>query len=257
MRGTCAVCQVCYYSCPRIELPLADVERRVFGRERTPEEAILGINIGRYSAKAKDPELLTAAQDGGAGTALVLYAFDQKIIAYAVVSGYSFKDPYRPEPQIASTREDLIKTAGSRYTPGGQVGGLGEIAIPNRGSTNSQEERLAILGLPCELQGMWRMTTHWIATPKLAKTFEQNNPMVKTTFFASLGVAIQCVVILHMPCNSHGNPTTANLSSCEFVLPRLGMAISPRPPTWPPGVYLDPAVLIRSSLVLAICGSGR
>jgi len=169
MRGTCAVCQVCYYSCPRIELPLADVERRVFGRERTPEEAILGINIGRYSAKAKDPELLRAAQDGGAGTALLLYALDQKIIDYAVVSGYSFKDPYRPEPQIASTREDLIKTAGSRYTPGGQVGGLGEIAIPNRGSTNSQEERLAVVGLPCELQGMWRMTTHWIATPKLAK----------------------------------------------------------------------------------------
>src|SRR5436309_199835 len=169
IRGTCAVCQVCYYSCPRIELPLADVERRVFGRERTPEEAILGINIGRYSAMAKDPELHRAAQDGGAGTALLLYALDQKIIDYAVVSGYSFKDPYRPEPQIASTREDLIKTAGSRYTPGGQVGGLGEIAIPNRGSTNSQEERLAVVGLPCELQGMWRMTTHWIATPKLAK----------------------------------------------------------------------------------------
>src|SRR5881397_2232063 len=168
MRGTCAVCQVCYYSCPRIELPLADVERRVFGRERTPEEAILGINIGRYSAMAKDPELHKAAQDGGAGTALLLYALDQKIIDYAVVSGYSFKDPYRPEPQIASTREDLIKTAGSRYTPGGQVGGLGEIAIPNRGSTNSQEERLAVVGLPCELQSMWRMTTHWIATPKLA-----------------------------------------------------------------------------------------
>ena len=169
MRGTCAVCQVCYYSCPRIELPLSDVERRVFGRERRPEEAILGINIGRYSAMAKDPELHKAAQDGGAGTALLLYALDQKIIDYAVVSGYSFKDPYRPEPQIASTREDLIKTAGSRYTPGGQVGGLGEIAIPNRGSTNSQEERLAVVGLPCELQGMWRMSTHWIATPKLAK----------------------------------------------------------------------------------------
>lgn len=169
MRGTCAVCQVCYYSCPRIELPLSDVERRIFGRERTPEEAILGINIGRYSAMAKDPEIRKAAQDGGAGTALLLYALEHKIIDYAVVSGYSFKDPYRPEPQIASTREDLIKTAGSRYTPGGQVGGLGEIAIPNRGSTNSQEEKLAVVGLPCELQGMWRMNTHWIATPKLAK----------------------------------------------------------------------------------------
>src|SRR5437870_11581163 len=57
-RGTCAVCQVCYYSCPRIELPLSDVDRRGFGRERTAEEASLGINIGRYSANATDPELI-------------------------------------------------------------------------------------------------------------------------------------------------------------------------------------------------------
>lgn len=169
MRGTCAVCQVCYYSCPRIELPLADIEQRVFGRSRQPDEAILGINIGRYSAAAKDPDVRKAGQDGGVGTALLLYAIEQKIIDYAVVSGYSFKDPYRPEPQIANTREDLIKSAGSRYTPGGQVGGMSEIAIPNRGSTHSQEERLAFVGLPCELQGMWRMNTHWIATPKLAK----------------------------------------------------------------------------------------
>lgn len=169
MRGTCAVCQVCYYSCPRIELPLADVEHRVFGRSRNPDEAILGINIGRYSAIAKDPDIHKAGQDGGVVTALLLYAIEQKIIDYSVVSGFSFKDPYRPEPQIAHTREELVKAAGSRYTPGGQVGGMSEIAIPNRGSTHSQEERLAFVGLPCELQGMWRMNTHWIATPKLAK----------------------------------------------------------------------------------------
>src|SRR5207245_3311729 len=65
MRGTCAVCQVCYYSCLRIELPLADVERRVFGRERTPEEAILGLNIGGYSAIAKDTEHHKATHDTG------------------------------------------------------------------------------------------------------------------------------------------------------------------------------------------------
>src|SRR5256885_7286686 len=38
MRGTCAACQVCYYSCPRIELPVAEIEHRIFGRERTADE---------------------------------------------------------------------------------------------------------------------------------------------------------------------------------------------------------------------------
>ena len=169
MRGTCAACQVCYYSCPRIELPVAEVEQRVFGRSRTPEEAILGIHIGTYSVRAKDPQVLMRAQDGGATTAFLLYALEQKLIDYALVSGFSAYDPWRPEPQMARTREELLNSAGSRYTPGGQVGGLGEIAIPNRSGINSMEDRIAVVGLPCELQGMWRMNTHWIATPKLAK----------------------------------------------------------------------------------------
>ena len=169
MRGTCAACQVCYYSCPRIELPLAEVEQRVFGRSRTPEEAILGVYIGAYSVRAKDPEVQKVAQDGGAGTAFLLYALERNIIDYALVSGFSFYDPWRPEPQAARNREALLKSAGSRYTPGGQVGGLAEIAIPNRAGVNFQEDRIAVVGLPCELQGMWRMNTHWIATPKLAR----------------------------------------------------------------------------------------
>ncbi len=169
MRGTCAACQVCYYSCPRIELPLFEVEERVFGRARRPEEAILGIHIGAYSVRAKDPEVLKRAQDGGAGTAFLLYALDNKLVDYALVSGFSAYDPWRPEPRAARTREELLESAGSRYTPGGQVGGLADVAIPNRGGVNFDEDRMAVVGLPCELQGMWRMNTHWIATPKLAR----------------------------------------------------------------------------------------
>src|SRR2546428_11904974 len=169
MRGTCAACQVCYYSCPRIELPLSEVEERVFGRARRPEEAILGIHIGAYSVRAKDPEVLKKAQDGGAGTAFLLYALDHKLVDYALVSGFSAYDPWRPEPRAARTREDLLESAGSRYTTGGQVGGLADVAIPNRGGVNFEEDKIAVVGLPCELQGMWRMNTHWIATPKLAR----------------------------------------------------------------------------------------
>jgi coenzyme F420 hydrogenase subunit beta len=169
MRGTCAACQVCYYSCPRIELPVAEIEQQVFGRSRTAEEAILGIHVGAYSVKSKDPDVVKRAQDGGAVTSLLLYALDRKIIDYAVNSGLTSGKPWRPEPQIARTKEDLLNHAGSRYTPGGQVGGLAEVAIPNRSVVNFQEERIALVGLPCELQGSWRMGTHWIAAPKLAR----------------------------------------------------------------------------------------
>src|SRR5207253_10793705 len=83
---TSAACQVCYYSCPRIELPLAEIEQQVFGRSRTAEEAILGIHVGSYSVKSKDPDVVKRAQDGGAVTSLLLYALDRKIIDYVVNS---------------------------------------------------------------------------------------------------------------------------------------------------------------------------
>lgn len=169
MRGTCAACQVCYYSCPRIELPVAEIERQVFGRERSAEETILGIHIGNYSIRAKDQDILKRAQDGGAVSALMLYALDQKIIDYALVSGFSSKDPWKPFPKVARSKEELIENAGSQYTPGGQIGGMAEIAVPNRSVVNFQEERLALVGLPCELQGFWRMNSHWIAAPKLGR----------------------------------------------------------------------------------------
>src|SRR3989475_1131607 len=169
MRGTCAACQVCYYSCPRIELPVAEIERRVFGRERTADEAILGVHIGSYSVRAKDPEIVANAQDGGAVSALMLYALEKKIIDYALVSGFTSREPWKPAPKVARTRKELIDNAGSEYTPGGQIGGMAEIAVPNRSVVNFQEERLALVGLPCELQGFWRMNTHWIAAPKLGR----------------------------------------------------------------------------------------
>ncbi len=169
MRGTCAACQVCYYSCPRIELPVGEIEQRVFGRARTPAEAMLGIHIGAYSVRARDPEITGRAQDGGAVSALLQYSLEKKIIDYAMVSGYSSKDPWKPFPKIARNKKELVENAGSEYTPGGQVGGLAEIAVPNRSVVTFQEERLALVGLPCELQGFWRMNTHWIAAPKLGR----------------------------------------------------------------------------------------
>src|SRR5919108_4424645 len=123
MRGTCAACQVCYYSCPRIELPVAEIERRIFGRERTAEETILGIHIGSYSIRAKDQDILKRAQDGGAVSALMLYALENKIIDYALVSGCTSQDPWKPGPRVARTRQELLDNAGSQYSPGGQVGG--------------------------------------------------------------------------------------------------------------------------------------
>src|SRR5438093_12359558 len=100
MRGTCAACQVCYYSCPRIELPVAEIERRVFGRERTADEAIVGVQIGSYSVRAKDTEIVANAQDGGAVSALMLYALEKRIIDYGLVLDFTSRERWKLAPNV-------------------------------------------------------------------------------------------------------------------------------------------------------------
>src|SRR6266566_4667105 len=80
------------------------IRLKVFGRERTADEAILGVHIGSYSVRAKDPEIVANAQDGGAVSALMLYALEKKIIDYALVSGFTSREPWKPAPKVARTR---------------------------------------------------------------------------------------------------------------------------------------------------------
>src|SRR6266849_5124646 len=77
MRGTCAACQVCYYSCPRIELPIAEIEQRIFGRERTADEAILGVHIGSYSVSQGSGNCCECARWGGSQRADALRAGEE------------------------------------------------------------------------------------------------------------------------------------------------------------------------------------
>jgi coenzyme F420 hydrogenase subunit beta len=68
--------------------------------------------------------------------------------------------PMKAVPRIGSTIQDIVDTAGSKYTHGGVLGGLSDAAasLPNG--------RIGLVALPCELQGLWRMHTSLQATYK-------------------------------------------------------------------------------------------
>lgn len=169
IRGPCAACQVCYYSCPRLELPLDEIETGLFGRPHTPDEETLGIYRAAYSARATDEEVWRAGQDGGTVTALLRHALDIGMVDCVVASNFTKTSsvfalgrgvPLKPVPITATTASELVAAAGSKYTPGGTLGGLTDAAasFPNG--------RIAIVALPCELQGLRRMYTALQATVK-------------------------------------------------------------------------------------------
>ncbi len=160
--GPCAACQVCYYSCPRLELPLDEIEQMIFGRTRTVEEQTFGICKSIYSARAVDDKFLRVGQDGGTSIALLAHALEVRLIDCFVTVGFTRSNssfvlasgiPMVAVPVIGSTIEDVIDTAGSKYTHSGILGALSDAAasFPNG--------KIGLVALPCELQGLRRMHT--------------------------------------------------------------------------------------------------
>src|SRR2546427_7532885 len=58
-----------------------------------------------YTLSLHDALPISNAQDGGAVSALMLYALEKKIIDYALVSGFTSREPWKPAPKVARSEE--------------------------------------------------------------------------------------------------------------------------------------------------------
>jgi coenzyme F420 hydrogenase subunit beta len=110
---TCEGNGLCYYACPRNHLPLKELKRRTFDGTRYEE------GIGDYlvikAVRARDREILERGQDGGAVTALLVYAVENKLIDGAI-SVRAGDDPWRPVPYLSRNREELLTASGTFYS---------------------------------------------------------------------------------------------------------------------------------------------
>lgn len=147
--GRCEICNVCYYQCPQV-VSQEELERRTFGRNAAAEEAV-GIYQRAVSAQTLDPEIRTRCQDGGAVTSLLASLLETDFIDGAVVTA---SDGWRPISKVATARAELLECAGSKYSRGGVLLGLRD-AIDLYSC-----ERVAIVGLPCQIKAVRRMQTN-------------------------------------------------------------------------------------------------
>src|SRR5439155_12527786 len=103
-------------ACPRFRAWDPEIDQVLFGRTREPEE-VDGISKDIILARAADPELHERGQDGGLVSAILLWALDHGYIDAALVS-YLEGDgtTWKAIPGVARNREEIIASAGSRYT---------------------------------------------------------------------------------------------------------------------------------------------
>lgn len=135
-------CSLCAMACLRLNPSLDVIEEMVFGQRRRIERP-----EGEYRyktlARATDERVLARGQDGGAVTALLAWGLDTEELDGAVVAAPSDDVPWLDEPKLIRSSEELLATAGSRYTYCSTPLGLKQAAA-------AKLKDVAVVGVSCE-----------------------------------------------------------------------------------------------------------
>lgn len=145
--GVCERCGFCYAQCPQT----GDSEKLsnlVFGESSS--ESDIGPYKNTFSVKTTDQDIEEKCQNGGAVTSILASLLDQDYIDAAVVMGTG-DNPWKPKPKVATSKKDLIESAGTKFSPGPILKGLRN-AVDLYG-----KEKIAIVGTPCQVKALRRM----------------------------------------------------------------------------------------------------
>jgi len=79
-------------------------------------------------------------------SSILIWALESGYAKAAVVGGLSDTEPLLPEPHVATSRADVVRSAGSRYTPSPNLSLLREL------SKTVGKGEAVLVGLPCQIR---------------------------------------------------------------------------------------------------------
>jgi coenzyme F420 hydrogenase subunit beta len=136
------LCGLCFAYCPRTFLDMPELEKTLYGRARNQDEPL---GIYKKAATAKAAPVQGKAQDGGIVTALLVQALKSGMIDCAVVTDRD--ENWRTVPKVATTPDEIIAAAGTKYTTTNTVIGVQQ-------AMDMGFKKIAFVGTPCQIQAM-------------------------------------------------------------------------------------------------------
>jgi len=107
--------------------------------------------LGKYkscvAARSTSSEILKCSQDGGIVTQMFVYALEEGIIDGAIVAGPG-DEPWKPEPMVATSPEEILAARGTRYNISPNMAVLKE-SVRKYGL-----DKVGIVGTPCQIQAL-------------------------------------------------------------------------------------------------------
>ncbi|MEM2738793.1 MAG: Coenzyme F420 hydrogenase/dehydrogenase, beta subunit C-terminal domain [Candidatus Bathyarchaeia archaeon] len=145
----CEVCGICAQACPQYYFSRSDIENLTFGRVRKNSETF-GVYKRLVLARATDNRVLEVCQDGGAVTAILLFALKNKLIEGAVVAKSIEGKPFSPVPTFATTVKEILQSAGTKYFYSPNLLALAKAIEQNKSC-------IAFVGTPCQIRAIRKM----------------------------------------------------------------------------------------------------
>ncbi len=151
----CLECGICYLICPNIDVLDQDI------KDAFCWEAPIGPFKRIVTARSTNTEILKLCTDGGVVTAILHCLLEKKAIDGSVVSKKTSQ--FGREPMIATTYEEILDAAGSRFTGDG---GVEELSIFSTYSptmyaikriVNLDLIKIAVVGTPCQVHTLRKM----------------------------------------------------------------------------------------------------
>lgn len=117
------------------------------------QDSVLGPHQEIITARATDKKILDKAQDGGIITALFVYALENNIIDGTIIAGDG-KEPWKPEPAVATTKKEILKSSGTKYTM------CPNLSMIKEATRSYGLEKIGTVGTPCQIMGIRKMQTY-------------------------------------------------------------------------------------------------
>jgi len=154
-------CTSCTRACPRFRAWEPEANEHLFDRDRADDE-VAGIYSDILLTRASDDMVHRMGQDGGLVSAILIWALDEGYIDGALTS---FLDgaagDWRAKPGVAANRDEVLASAGSRYTYSANTLAIDE-------ATERGLSKLALVGMSCQSSVppvMWHRKVGKISKP--------------------------------------------------------------------------------------------